>query len=290
MRLPNLIFALLLALGLSPARTMAQVPRVLTDIAPVQSLAALVMGDLGTPGQLITGATDPHHAQLRPSQARALARADVVFWMGPALTPWLDNSLKTLAKQATVVALPDTPDTNLRYFDDTRQDPHAWLDPANAALWLPEIAATLSRADPTNTATYNANARAAARSITALIADSQTRLTAASPGPLITSHDAFGYFAARFGLRVAASLAGGDAARPGAARLANIRAVIASQDIACILIEPQESPALARTLAQGSATRIVEFDPLASTLPTGPDLYRAMIRNLTDTVAGCTAP
>jgi zinc transport system substrate-binding protein len=286
MRLPSLFFALIIW----PSLVLAQVPRVLTDIAPLTSLVAQVMGELGTPQRLITGATDPHSTQLRPSQARALARADVVFWIGPALTPWLDNSLTTLVKQAIIVALPDTPGTVLRTFDNARLDPHAWLDPANAALWLPRIAATLAEADPANAATYNANARAAARTIAALITHSQARLTAANPGNLITSHDAFGYFAARFGLRVAASLAGGDAARPGAARLAQIRAVITSENIACILIEPQENPALARTLAQGSATRIVTFDPLASTLPAGPDLYRALIAKLTDTVAGCTLP
>lgn len=285
MRLPNLIFALVLW----PTLTLAQVPRVVADIAPVQSLVAQVMGDLGTPELLITGASDPHHTQLRPSQARGLVRANVVFWIGPALTPWLDDSLKSLAKQATIVTLLDVKGTSLRRFDDASLDPHAWLDPANAALWLDSIATTLAQADPENAAIYRANGRAAGRTIAALIADSQTRLATAAPGSLITSHDAFGYFAARFGLRIAGALANGDAARPGAAHLKEIRRLVQSENVTCILIEPQQDPALARTMRKGSAAKIVQIDPLGSDLPPGPGLYAAMIGNLASAISGCGA-
>ena len=81
--------ALLTAPFLTAAPARAEVPKVVTDVAPVQSLAALVLGDLGTPGVLVGNGSDPHDYQLRPSQMGALSGADLVIWVGPELTPWL---------------------------------------------------------------------------------------------------------------------------------------------------------------------------------------------------------
>ena len=72
---------------------LAEVPQVVTDIPAVHSLVAQVMGDLGAPVVLVSGSADAHSYQLRPSQARALANADLVFWIGPEMTPWLERAL-----------------------------------------------------------------------------------------------------------------------------------------------------------------------------------------------------
>lgn len=92
------------ALG-AGASAAAEVPRVVTDIAPVQSLVAQVMGDLGTPDLVLPPGASPHGHALRPSEARALQSADLVFWVGPDLTPWLEDPLETLAQDARHVAL-----------------------------------------------------------------------------------------------------------------------------------------------------------------------------------------
>ncbi len=84
--------ALLSSLSLSTA-ALAEVPKVAVDIAPVHSLVAAVMGDLGTPDLILPPDGDPHHFQLRPSQMQALSTADLVVWIGPALTPWLEDVL-----------------------------------------------------------------------------------------------------------------------------------------------------------------------------------------------------
>ena len=71
----------------------AQVPQVVTDIPPVQALTAQVMGTLGTPVLLLEKGADEHDFALRPSQMRDIATADLVVWVGPELTPWLDRAL-----------------------------------------------------------------------------------------------------------------------------------------------------------------------------------------------------
>ena len=89
----------------------AEVPRVIADIAPVQSLVARVMGDLGTPELLVRPGASPHGYALRPSEAAALAEADVVFMVGERLTPWLMKPVEALGDQAHVVSLLGTEGT-----------------------------------------------------------------------------------------------------------------------------------------------------------------------------------
>lgn len=92
-------------LALVPAAAMADVPSVATDIAPIQSLAAKVMAGVGTPDLILPPGASPHGYSLRPSEAAALDRADVVFVQGGGLTPWLDGAIETLAADARVVEM-----------------------------------------------------------------------------------------------------------------------------------------------------------------------------------------
>ena len=85
--------------------TNADVPRVATDIAPVHGLVSSVMGDLGTPSLIVQPGASPHGYAMRPSEARALDQADVVFWVGEALTPWLSGPIENLAADAHVIEL-----------------------------------------------------------------------------------------------------------------------------------------------------------------------------------------
>jgi zinc transport system substrate-binding protein len=89
----------------------ADVPRVVADIAPVHSLVAQVMQGVGTPDLIVRQGASPHEYSLRPSEAGALDQADVVFWVGDELTPWLDRSIERLAQDATVVSLLDADGT-----------------------------------------------------------------------------------------------------------------------------------------------------------------------------------
>lgn len=84
---------------LASTATLAQAapPQVVTDIAPVHSITASVMGDLGAPVLLLDAGADPHHHQLRPSEMRALSQADLVIYLGEAMTPWIEGVVDGLA-------------------------------------------------------------------------------------------------------------------------------------------------------------------------------------------------
>ncbi|MEL0007906.1 MAG: zinc ABC transporter substrate-binding protein, partial [Luminiphilus sp.] len=84
---------------------MADVPNVAVDIAPVHSLVARVMQGVGEPSLIVAPGASPHEYSLRPSEATALQEADLVFWLSPNLTPWLDDAIDTLASDAAVTQL-----------------------------------------------------------------------------------------------------------------------------------------------------------------------------------------
>ena len=102
----TLLFSALSGLYLTGA-VLADVPRVATDIAPVHGLVARVMQGVGSPDLIVQQGASPHGYSLRPSEAMAIDRADYVFWMGEALTPWLEGTLDSLAAEARVIELLD---------------------------------------------------------------------------------------------------------------------------------------------------------------------------------------
>jgi zinc transport system substrate-binding protein len=97
----------------------ADVPRVAVDIAPVHSLVARVMDGVGAPDLIIQSGASPHEYSLRPSEALALQEANLVFWIGPDLTPWLTETIETLAPNAAVTALLETEGTIELEFRDS---------------------------------------------------------------------------------------------------------------------------------------------------------------------------
>lgn len=95
---------------------MADAPSVAVDIAPVHSLVARVMEGVGTPNLIVQPGASPHEYNLRPSEADALQNADLVFWIGEDLTPWMEGAVETLANGATVTPLLEVDGTVLLVF------------------------------------------------------------------------------------------------------------------------------------------------------------------------------
>jgi zinc transport system substrate-binding protein len=292
------------ALLLSSA-ALADVPEVVTDIAPIHGLVARVMGELGAPELLVEPGASPHGYALRPSQAAGLQRADLVVMMGHELTPWLEGPVAQLATGAVVMELLDTqgttvlsarevaafdPDDHQEHDHDHAHegaDPHAWLDPRNAVAWLASIADALAELDPANAETYRENAAGGSAEIAAAQADAADRLAPLAEQPYVVFHDAFQYFEARFGLAGVGAISLSDATPPSAARVAEIRALVEAEGVVCAFSEPQFNPAILDTVTQGTGARLGTVDPVGATLSTGPGFYPALIAAITSEVAAC---
>ena len=304
----------------------ADTPQVAVDIAPVHSLVARVMDGVGTPDLIVQPGASPHEYSLRPSEAAALQDADLVFWIGPDLTPWLTDTIETLAPDAAVTALLEADGTIELEFregalfevhdhgndedhdeeDDHKDhddhndeetghddhghsahDPHAWLSPQNAKTWLNVIAGELSAADPDNAGAYFANAAAGRAEIEALIGEVTATLNPVRDGQFVVFHDAYQYFEMDFDLPASGAISIGDASDPSPARIAEIQDRIAEQGINCVLAEPQFNPGLVATVLDGTEAQTGILDPLGSDLEPGPALYPQLIRNLSTALAGC---
>ncbi|MBE0453908.1 zinc ABC transporter substrate-binding protein [Roseovarius autotrophicus] len=317
--MPSRFLAPVGVLGALAAPAMAG-PQVATDIAPLHSLVARVMAGAGEPALIVPPGASPHGHALRPSEAAALDRAEIVFWMGEGLTPWLEDAIGTLAGDAHVIELLGADGSTVLAFregleftpseaghghdmpghaahtakdedgheahDHEGADPHAWLDPANARAWLALIAGELARHDPDNAALYAANAAEAVAELSALEAGISARLDAVRDVPYLVFHDAYQYFESRFGVAPAGALALSDAADPGPARIAALRDLARDRGVACVFTEPQFAGARVRAVF-GDTVRHGVLDPLGSAYTPGAGLYPALLEDMAAALVDC---
>ncbi|WP_044562500.1 zinc ABC transporter substrate-binding protein [Azospirillum sp. B4] len=290
-------------------------PRVVASVKPVHSLAASLMQGVGQPKLLVDGTASPHSFSLKPSDAEALSHADIVFWMGPTLEPFLVKPLASLARGAHIVTLIEAPGLRplaLRgagaWMDgdgapadghahlvpavaggaaDAQIDGHAWLDPTNAKAMARAMADALIQRDPANAGRYRDNLANLLRALDALDAEIGAILAPISAKPFVVFHDAFHYLEARYRLDGVGAITLNPEVRPGAARLSQLRARIQASGAACVFAEPQFETALIGTLVDGTQAKRGVLDPEGALLPPGPELYAALMRANAQALAGC---
>ncbi len=304
-RLMSISLAALLPL----AAAAADAPKVVASIKPIHSLVSAVMEGRGKPRLLVPATASEHSYSLKPSDAKALAEAHLVFWIGaPIETPLV----KTMAThRAKAVALLDVPGLDVL---DSREggiwsahdhghghshahgkdaaderDGHVWKDPQRAMVLADAIAAALGRADPEGAARYAANAGALKQRLAALDAELAATLAPVRTRRYVVFHDAYQYFEARYGLAAAGSITVSPERAPGAKRLSELRKLFSERGAVCAFAEPQVKPAVLDTLVKGTTVRSGVLDGLGAGIPEGPDAYFTMMRGLAASLVGCLA-
>lgn len=279
-------------------------PRVVVTVKPLHALVAGVMEGAGTPELLIRGAASPHTYSLKPSEARLLEEAEVIFWLGESLETFMEKPLAALGSRARVVEVMRAPGIALLpgrqggawdghvgngHAGHNRGggDAHLWLDPANARAIARLAAAELGAVDPGNRGHYATNAEKLVARIDALDDELRKALAPVRGIPFVVFHDAYQYFEKRYELRAVGSIAVGPERAPGARRIREIRERIRASGARCVFSEPQFSPAILATLAEGTGVRIDTLDPLGAALPAGPDAWFSLMRTLGSSLAGC---
>jgi zinc transport system substrate-binding protein len=293
----------------------ADAPDVVVSIKPIHSLVAAIMDGVGTPDLIVDGAASPHTYALKPSNARALQDAKVVFWVGPGMEAFLEKPLSALGANAIVVELDRAPGiTKLKFreggafeahddgdepaesaghdhdhhdHDHEEFDTHLWLDPHNAKAMTAEITTTLVAADPANALTYEANQKALDDKLDALDAEIASTLAPVRSKPFIVFHDAYQYFERRYGVRVAGSITVSPESIPGAQRVSEIHGKLAELGATCVFAEPQFEPKLVNVVLEGTSAKSGILDPEAATLPQGPDLYFDLMRGIANSLKTC---
>ncbi len=295
--------------GAGASATEQPPPVVVATIKPLHSLVAGVMQGVALPALLVSGAGSPHGFALKPSQARLLQRADIVFWVGADLERFLTKSLKTLAKGAKVVALAKTiallpyrkeglwrtaqepaeraaPERHGALNRDAG-DPHFWLDPLRARSVVPVIVAALSERDPLRAARYRSNGHALTGRLDRLHKRLKGVLAPVRMAPYLVFHDAYQYFEARYRLNAVGTVTLDPELRTGAQHFVALRRKIKNNGVRCIFREPQFKPSSLAVLSDASDFRIGVLDPLGASLGPGSDAYFDLLEVMADNLVSC---
>jgi ABC-type Zn uptake system ZnuABC Zn-binding protein ZnuA len=197
--------------------------------------------------------SDPHEYEPRPSDAAALAKADVVFRSGGDLDEWLDEVVDSAGGDATQVTLIDS----VKRMGD---DPHWWQDPRNAILAVGAIRDALIDVDPGGRAGYERRAAAYTarlRRLDAGVARCMDRIPR-DKRKLVTTHDALGYFAHRYGIEVVGAVIPSlsSQAQPSAKDVDELVDQIEREHVEAIFPEAALSKKLERAISRESGARV----------------------------------
>jgi manganese/zinc/iron transport system substrate-binding protein len=224
----------------TPAELAERPLRVATTTNFITDLARRVGGDRVEVSGLMGPGVDPHLFRASARDVRTLREADLVLFGGLELEGRMADMLDELGeRQPTLAVTRDLPRRELRMEDEATVDPHVWFDPG---LWMRAtrtVAAELGRLDPAHAERYRARARAYVRELRALDGEIRGLLAAVPPARrvLVTSHDAFGYFGARYGLDVLAIQGISTQTEATTADVERIARVLAQRDVPAVFLE-----------------------------------------------------
>ena len=294
--------------------------KVVTSIKPLHSLASYLMDGVAKPDLIVDGYASPHGFAMKPSHAKMLQNADLIFWVGEDLESFLEKPLSSIAKKAEKIELMEIKGLNVLKFrernifdehdhddhDDHGKkeehddhddhdgheghahgeyDPHIWLDPMNAKVILNEMAEHLIENDAKNASKYKSNLKKALKEIDKLNKDVKAELSKSTAS--IVFHDAYQYFEERYGVNILGAFTVNTDVMPGAEQLAEIREIIEHDKVTCVFSEPQFNPDIIKAVAKDMNIKTGVVDPLGATLDPGKDLYFKLIRNMSASFKGC---
>jgi zinc/manganese transport system substrate-binding protein len=288
------IFPALLAVALAAAgcgredaRGSASVNAVATT-THVADLLQNVGGARVSVHSLLKPNSDPHEYEPRPSDARAIAEADVIVRSGGELDAWLDDLLDNARDDSARVNLIDS----VQRIGD---DPHWWQDPRNAERAVTAIRDTLVKADPDGADSYRRNAGsylAKLRRLDSQIAGCMAEVPA-EQRKMVTTHDAFEYFAERYDVNIVGALIPSLStnAQPSAGETARLVDQIRAEHVKTIFPESALNPKLERAVARETGahvSRALWADALGPKGSDGATYLSAMASNARELVRGFT--
>jgi zinc transport system substrate-binding protein len=265
--------------------------KVVATIAPLYCFAANVAGGHADVAMLLPPGRGPHDFSLSPSDMQLLLEADVVVMNGLGLESWLDPAIAAVGRKDLVrvdtgasLEIPEVPAAGDvlgvghehgggdACRSHAHGNPHIWLDPVLAAGQVEAIARALEAADPANAGAYRANAGAYLARLRVLDEEIRAALSALPDKRIITYHDAFPYFAARYGITVAGVFQGFPGKDPTPKQIARLRDLIQKEGVRGVFAEPQFSPRLITSMAADLGIPAGVLDPMG-TGRASPDFY-----------------
>jgi len=279
---------------------------VVASFSILRDWVAIVGGDRVAVSALVGPSADAHVYAPTPRDAKIVGAARLIVVNGLGFEGWMDRLVQASATRAPVIVasagvVPLPPPYPPPQAGEGRVggrfgnaaagiDPHAWQSVRNAEIYVSNIRDGLMRADPQGRGTYEANAAAYVQELGRLDADIRRAVATIPPArrKVITTHDAFGYFAADYGIEFVAVQGVSTETEASARDIARIIRAIREQNIPALFFENAVDPRLVRRIAAETGARIggTLFSD-ALTAPPGPaatyvDMMRHNIREIVD--------
>jgi zinc/manganese transport system substrate-binding protein len=284
-----LVFVVLALATISPARAQGEAARdklnVVASFSILGDWVRVVGGDRVAVTELVGPGADAHVFAPSPADAKRLGAARLIVVNGLGFEGWMDRLVQASATRAVVVVASAgiTPRHAAGAHDGNDVDPHAWQSVRNAKVYVANIRDALIGVDPSGRGSYEANATAYLDEL-ARLDDAVKQAVAAIPPArrkVITTHDAFGYFAADYGVAFIAQQGVSTEAEASARDVARTIRLIREQQIPAIFFENVTDPRLLKRIGAETGARIggTLFSD-ALTAATGPaPTYLDMMRH-----------
>ena len=286
---------------------------VVVSIKPFHSLVSGVMLGVARPELLLKGNFSPHTYSLKPSDAKKLQYADLIFWGGEALEGFLAKPISSLSKNAEVVSILEINGLKLRSFRAESHigksenfesyshnlpknqvaelkaavDPHIWLDPENAKVITQKTVQILSDFDPENAQKFQKNGEKIIVRLNELDQQLSSEMSEISDLTYLVLHDAYQYFESRYQLKSAGSITLQLEHFLSVSRLNKVQKMIKTSKVRCIFTEPQYSQKIVKTLIKDSSVKMGILDPIGADILPGPELYFDLMKNLSISLKSC---
>ena len=258
-------------------------------------IVRVVGGDRVNVTALVGPDADAHVFEPKPADAKTLRQSRLVVVNGLGFERWMRRLIDSAGYAGDVLEASrgvqprSMPVLNGHGIMET--DPHAWQDPTNVMVYAQNIAAALTRLDPEGAATYRRNAADYTVQLKALDAWAKAQIDSV-PKPkrkVITSHDAFGYFGAHYGITILAPQGMSTEAEPSAQDVARLVRQIQRERIRAVFMENMTNPKLISQMAEDTGVTLgaaLYVDALSATDAAGASYLALMRHNVTELVAG----
>lgn len=234
-------------------------PDILTTSTILADITQSIAGDRLTVGSLLPFGADPHSYQPTPQDTVKVSKSKVLISNGAGYELFLESLLANADGERMLIEA----STGLALRSDAEHgvDPHLWLDPNNVIVYVENIRDGLIRFDPEGTETYQANANAYIARLEELDAWINGQIAQIPPARrlLVTNHEAFGYFAERYGFTISGTVieSFSSDASPSARQMAALVDQIKSSEVPAIFLDAADNPSLAQQIAAETGVEVV---------------------------------
>ena len=293
----TLVLALFIAGG-GTATTAEKKVKVIASFSILGDLTKNVGGDRIEMATLVGPNGDVHVYEPTPADAKAIGGADLVVVNGLALEGWMDRLIKTSGYKGPVVVASQGVKLRQMTAEELGQgakhgplmiDPHAWQDVGNGRLYVQNIAKGLETVDPASASVYRANAEAYVAKLSELDQWVRKELSGIPKEKrrMITTHDAFGYFGAAYGISILSPVGFSTESEASASDIANLIKQIRREKITAVFVENITDPRLMEQVVKESGVTLggtLYSDALSK--PDGPaPTYLEMFKNNVNLIA-----